>query len=40
MNREVGDLFPWRVDDELRNRYLAVYPIVYDGSDFTIVRVY
>jgi len=40
ITKPAGDLYPWRADDGPLGQYLNTYPVVYDGSDIAVLRVY
>jgi hypothetical protein len=40
INHPSGRLFEWSADDGLRDEYTRIYPVVYDGPDLTVLRVY
>jgi hypothetical protein len=40
INHPSGRLFEWSAADGLRDEYTRIYPVVYDGPDLTVLRVY
>lgn len=40
INHPAGELFSWRPEDGLQDEYLRTYPVVYNDSEMTVLRVY